>query len=132
MTAGFCLLCVMVARGQSRILGQWLAVARELAQFRGLDARDVDFMERLQGLAAEVLALPNLTAHQRLIWATSMRLDAVPVQERGLAARLQRRFDLVAFFGLFRGRVARAVAWPKCGTLSFTHLFNCGQGWVDT
>ncbi|CAJ1419462.1 unnamed protein product [Effrenium voratum] len=42
-------------------------------------------MQRLQGLAAEVLALPNLTAHQRLMWATSLRLDAVPVQERGLA-----------------------------------------------
>ncbi|CAJ1419463.1 unnamed protein product [Effrenium voratum] len=38
-------------------------------------------MQRLQGLAAEVLALPNLTAHQRLMWATSLRLDAVPVQE---------------------------------------------------
>ncbi|CAJ1452423.1 unnamed protein product [Effrenium voratum] len=47
----------------------------------GLDARDVDFMERLRGLAAEVLALPNLTAHQRLVWVTSLRLDAVPVQE---------------------------------------------------
>ncbi|CAJ1346014.1 unnamed protein product [Effrenium voratum] len=46
-----------------------------------LDERDVDFMERLRGLAAEVLALPNLTAHQRLVWATSLRLDAVPVQE---------------------------------------------------
>ena len=112
VTAGFCLLCV-VARGQSRMLGQWLAVARELAQFRGLDARDVDFMERLQGLAAEVLALPNVTAHQRLIWATSLR--AAPSREAS------RRFGCV--FGLFRGRVAIAVAWPKCGTLSFT-LFD--------
>ena len=52
-------------------------------------------MERLQGLAAEVLALPNLTAHQRLVWATSLRLDAVPVQERrqaGQTVRLQRLF----------------------------------------
>ena len=39
-------------------------------------------MERLRGLAAEVLALPNLTAHQRLVWATSLRLEAVPMQER--------------------------------------------------
>ncbi|CAJ1416631.1 unnamed protein product [Effrenium voratum] len=46
-----------------------------------LDERDVDFMDRLQGLAAEVLALPNLTAHQRLVWVTSLRLNAVPVQE---------------------------------------------------
>jgi len=48
----------------------------------GLDERDGAFMERLRNLAQEALSWPHLNGQQRLMWATVLELDVVPVQER--------------------------------------------------
>ncbi|CAE7246874.1 irc3 [Symbiodinium sp. CCMP2456] len=44
-------------------------------------SRDEAFMERLQGLALEALTWPFLVDRQRLIWASALEFDAVPVEE---------------------------------------------------
>ena len=49
--------------------------------FRGLDGRDVAFMERLRNLAREALTWEHLSDQQRLVWAAALELDVVPVQE---------------------------------------------------
>ena len=49
--------------------------------FRGLDGRDVAFMERLRNLAREALTWEHLSHQQRLVWAAALELDVVPVQE---------------------------------------------------
>ena len=38
-------------------------------------------MERLQGLAREALTWPFLVDRQRLIWASVLEFDAVPVED---------------------------------------------------
>ena len=48
----------------------------------GLDERDAAFMERLRSLAQEALTWPHLNDEQRLMWATVLELDVVPLQER--------------------------------------------------
>ena len=48
---------------------------------KGLDGRDVAFMERLQNLAREALTWEHLSNQQCLVWAAALELDAVPVQE---------------------------------------------------
>ena len=48
----------------------------------GLDERDAAFMQRLRNLAHEALTWPHLNGQQRLMWATVLELDVVPVQER--------------------------------------------------
>ena len=48
----------------------------------GLDERDAAFMERLRNLAREALTWPHLNGQQRLMWATVLELDVVPLQER--------------------------------------------------
>ena len=52
------------------------------AGIRGLDERDAAFMQRLGGLAHEALSWPHLNDQQRLLWATVLELDVVPLQER--------------------------------------------------
>eukprot|EP00438_Fugacium_kawagutii_P029161 Skav216180 [mRNA] locus=scaffold2249:124226:133669:+ [translate_table: standard] len=52
----------------------------------GLDDRDVAFMQRLRRLASEALTWPHLRARQQLVWASTMTLDAVPLDGR-LAVR---------------------------------------------
>ena len=61
---------------------EWIAMADRLA-FRGLDGRDVAFMERLRNLAREALTWEHLSDQQRLVWAAALDLDVVPVQEIG-------------------------------------------------
>jgi len=51
----------------------------------GLDERDSAFMERLRSLAHEALTWPHLNDQQRLMWATVLELDVVPLQERHLS-----------------------------------------------
>ena len=48
----------------------------------GLDERDAAFMQRLRNLAHEALSWPHLNGQQRLMWATVLELDVVPLQER--------------------------------------------------
>ena len=48
----------------------------------GLDERDAAFMERLRNLAREALTWPHLNGQQRLMWATVLELDVVPLQEQ--------------------------------------------------
>ncbi len=52
------------------------------AGIQGLDERDTAFMQRLRNLAHEALMWPHLKGQQRLMWATVLELDVVPVQER--------------------------------------------------
>ena len=47
----------------------------------GLDGRDVAFMQRLRNLAREALTWEHLSDQQRLVWAATLELDVVPVQE---------------------------------------------------
>ena len=47
----------------------------------GLDERDAAFMQRLRNLAHEALTWPHLGEKQRLVWAASLELKAVPFQE---------------------------------------------------
>ena len=47
----------------------------------GLDERDGAFMERLRNLAHEALTWPHLNGQHRLMWATVLELDVVPVQD---------------------------------------------------
>ena len=44
-------------------------------------------MERLRCLAREALSWAWLTPQQRLVWAAAIKLDAVPLQERGAPVR---------------------------------------------
>ena len=48
----------------------------------GLDERDAAFMERLRNLAHEALTWPHLNDQQRLMWATVLELNVVPLQEQ--------------------------------------------------
>ena len=48
---------------------------------QGLDARDAAFMARLRTLAQEALTWSHLSQGQRLLWATVLQLDVVPLQE---------------------------------------------------
>ena len=52
------------------------------AAIPGLDERDAAFMQRLRNLAHEALSWPHLNHQQRLMWATVLELDVVPMQER--------------------------------------------------
>ena len=54
---------------------------------KGLDSRDVAFMERLRKLAREALTWGHLSDQQRLVWAAALELDAVPVQELRVVGR---------------------------------------------
>ena len=56
--------------------------ASHLPGIPGLDERDAAFMERLRNLAHEALSWPHLNGQQRLMWATVLELDVVPLQER--------------------------------------------------
>ena len=47
----------------------------------GPDERDAAFMERLRTLAQEALTWQHLGERQRLVWAATLELDAVPFQE---------------------------------------------------
>ena len=50
----------------------------------GLDERDAAFMERLRNLAREALSWRHLNGQQRLLWATVLELNVVPLQDRKL------------------------------------------------
>ena len=55
---------------------------RPLFGIPGLDERDAAFMQRLRSLAHEALSWPHLNGQQRLMWATVLELDVVPLQEQ--------------------------------------------------
>ena len=59
-----------------------LAWGLPLPGIPGLDECDGAFMERLRNLAHEALSWPHLNGQQRLMWATVLELDVVPLQER--------------------------------------------------
>ena len=85
-------------------------------------------MERLRGLAAEVLALPNLTAHQRLVWETSLHLDAVPVQERSdRVAACVRESGQVGFKLPSARKFICSFFWGTAGLRNRGHL-TCLEG----
>ena len=64
-------------------------------------------MERLRNLAREALTWEHLSQHQRLVWAASLELDVVPVQE-------MRRVD--------RGRFYSCVCLASSSWLLFLTL----------
>ena len=88
------------------------------AAFRGLDGRDVAFMERLRNLAREVLTWEHLSDQQRLVWAAALELDAVPVQDGG---------SIEPLFG-FRCPCGFAGAAPLVLRAAQHHLSSPRQG----
>ncbi len=48
----------------------------------GLDERDAAFMQHLRNLAQEALTWSHLNDEQRLMWATVLELNVVPLQEQ--------------------------------------------------
>ena len=54
----------------------------KFASIPGLDERDAAFMQRLRSLAQEALTWSHLNDEQRLMWATVLELDVVPLQEQ--------------------------------------------------
>ena len=53
----------------------------EFASIPGFDERDAAFMQRLRNLAQEALTWSHLSDQQRLMWATVLELNVVPLQE---------------------------------------------------
>eukprot|EP00434_Breviolum_minutum_P004561 symbB.v1.2.004024.t1/scaffold227.1/size261201/10 len=65
------------------LLSEAVAIAEsDSLNMRSLDERDAAFMERLRNLAHEALSWPHLNGQQRLMWATVLELDVVPLQEQ--------------------------------------------------